>query len=82
MTALLATIVDWEALGETALAAFISGVGVCLFFSIAILGTARTAEASREGATGQAVVWGALAFVGFAACAAAIAFGIVVMTTA
>ena len=45
---MLATIVDSQALLETAVAALAAGVGVALTFSLAILGTARYAEASRE----------------------------------
>ena len=44
----LATIVDWEALGETALAALIAGTGFTLAWSLGIAGTARAAELRRE----------------------------------
>ncbi len=38
---LLATIVDWSALGQTVLAALLSGVGVAFTFSLGILGVAQ-----------------------------------------
>ena len=77
---LLATIVDWEALGETVLAAFVAGVGVTLTFSLAILGAVRVAEASRDGRRLEAGFFGALGLLALAATLAAIVFGIVIMT--
>ena len=79
--ALLATIVDTKALAETIGYALLAGVGVALTFSLAILGAARFAEASRDGDRTQAVMFAALAVAGVAASLAAIAFGIIVMTS-
>lgn len=81
MTVLLATIVDWGALGETVIAALAAGVGVAFTFSIAIYGAARLAEASREGHRGEVALFGALAALGLATSLVAIAFGIAVMTS-
>ena len=78
---LIATVVDTKALLETSVAALVAGVGVALTFSLAILGAARFAEASRARHTVQAVAFAALALVGLTATAAAIAFGILVMTS-
>lgn len=77
----LATIVDTQALLETILAALAGGVGVALTFSLAILGSTRLAEASRAGHRWEAAFFGALAFFGLVASIAAIAFGILVMTS-
>jgi hypothetical protein len=77
---LLATIVDWEALLETALAALVAGVGVALTFSLAILGAARFAEAARRQHNLQAAGFAFVGLVGVAATGAAIVAGIVVMT--
>ena len=75
----LATVVDWSALLKTVVGAFISGVGVTLVFSVAILGAARFAESSRDGRPAVATVFGALAIVALAAVAAAVVIGIIVM---
>ena len=56
---MLATVVDTEALLKTVAAAFVAGVGVTLIFSLAILGAARFAELSRDGAGRRGVVRGA-----------------------
>jgi hypothetical protein len=77
----LATIVDTKALWETVVAAFIAGVGVTIIFSIAILGFARLGEASREGRSGEATVFGLVAAVALIATAAAVVLAVIVMTT-
>jgi hypothetical protein len=78
---MLATLVDTQALAETVLAAVLGGVGVTLIFSIAILGASRFADLSRDGRSAAAVAFGLVALVALAAFAAAIAFGIIVMTS-
>lgn len=81
MGTVLATIVDTKALAETIGAALIAGVGVALTFSLAILGAARFAEASREGERLHAFAFAALGVTGLVASLAAIAFGIIVMAS-
>lgn len=78
---LAATVIDVNALLETALAAIVAGVGVTLTFSLAILGSIRLAEASRQRSPLEAALYGALALLGFAATVAAIAFGVIVMAS-
>ncbi len=78
---MLATVVDTEALWQTIVAALVAGVGTTLVFSIAILGAARFAEASREGRTGGAAFFGTVAVLGVMATIAAVAFGVVVMAS-
>jgi hypothetical protein len=77
----LATIVDWQALLETALAALVAGVGVAFTVSLAILGAARFAEATRGRHNAAAAGFALLGLFGLAATAAAIVAGIVVMTS-
>jgi hypothetical protein len=78
---MLATIVDTSALWQTIVAAFVAGVGMTLVFSLAILGVARFAEANRQGRSVHSAVFAALALLGLLATAAAIVFGVIVMTT-
>jgi hypothetical protein len=78
---LLATIVDWDALGQTVVAAFVAGVGVVLAFSLAILGGARLTDHSQDLGLIGTIGYGVLVAAGLAATVAAIAFGIVVMTS-
>jgi hypothetical protein len=78
---MLATIVDTGALWQTIAAAFVAGVGTTLVFSLAILGVARFAEASRHGRSVQSALFAGLAVLGLLATAAAIVFGVIVMTT-
>jgi hypothetical protein len=76
-----ATVVDTKALLETVVASLIAGVGITVIFSMAIAGAALFADARRNArpvlATGAVV----LMTVGLAGSAAAIAFGIIVMTS-
>jgi hypothetical protein len=77
----IATIVDIDALWQTVAAAFVAGVGTTLVFSLAILGVARFTEASREGRSLESALFAALTVLGLLATAAAIVFGVIVMTT-
>lgn len=76
---MIATIVEWGALGQTILAAVIAGVGVAFTFSLAIYGAARLS--AREATGIRAAGFGLIAVAGLALTAAAIAFGIVVMVS-
>ncbi len=78
---LLAQIVDWSALGQTVIAALLAGVGVAFSFSLGILGASRLFDSSRELGLLGTIAYGALAIAGMAATAAAITFGIFVMTS-
>ena len=74
-------VVDWATLGKVIAAALVTGVGVTLFFSMAILGAARSVEMRRNRRGAEASVYAAVAVVGATVCVAAIVLGIVVMTT-
>lgn len=78
---MLATVVDTNALWEAAVTAFIAGVGMTVVFSFAILGMSRFLEANREGRAIEAALSVALAAFSMLAIAAAIVFGVIVMTT-
>lgn len=76
----MAAIVDTNALWQTVVAAFVSGVGITLVFSIAILGIARFVELGRDGRTAAATAFGLVAALALAACLGAVVLGVVVMT--
>ena len=78
---LLASIVDWDALDQTVLAAVLSGVGVAFTFSLGILGVARFTDGSRELGLLGMIAFGFLALFGMIATVAAIVFGVIVMTS-
>jgi hypothetical protein len=78
---MLAVVVETEELLQTVLASVVAGVGITLVFSIAIWGAARFVDLSRTErpvAAGFAAAVGGLAL---AATLAAVAAGILVMTS-
>ena len=78
---MFATIVDTSALWQTIAAAFVAGVGTTLVFSLAILGVARFTEASRNGRSLQAALFGGLALLGLLATCTTVVFGVIVMAS-
>jgi hypothetical protein len=76
-----ATIVDVSALLKTVLWAFVSGVGVTVMFSIAVLGAARFADMNRDGRPAAAAAFGALTVIGLVTVGAVVAIGIIVMAS-
>lgn len=74
------SIVDWTALGKVVLYSLVAGVGVSLAFGITIRGSVRFAELRREGSGAQAAAYVTVALLGLAVSAAAVAYGIVLMT--
>jgi hypothetical protein len=77
---MIATIVDTNALLDTVIAAVVSGLGVTLIFSLAILGGARFIEHNRSGRSVAALAFGTMGMLALVAFVAAIAIGIIVMT--
>ena len=75
----LASIVDWTALWQTALASLVAGLCVTLAASVAIYGFTSFAEARRDERAGAAAASAALAVVASLAFAGAIGVGLVVM---
>jgi hypothetical protein len=76
----LATVVDWNALGKVVLYSLVAGVGVPAVYAFAVLGAGRSMDAQREHRGGLATAYALLAFLGGAACLAAIAYGIWLLT--
>jgi hypothetical protein len=77
----MAVVVETKNLLETVVASVVAGVGITVIFSIAIWGVARFADLSRNErplAAGAAATLAALAGLG---TLAAVAFGIVIMTS-
>ncbi|WP_037905894.1 hypothetical protein [Actinacidiphila yeochonensis] len=67
--------IDWHALGSVLLVTVLSTVGLVGVFTLGVLGLSRPAAATvQRGAT--AALSRAGAYVCFAACAAAVAYGI------
>jgi hypothetical protein len=77
---MLATIVDWETLGQVAAASFLAGVGVTTAFSFAIMGATRMVDMRRQGRSFEAGAYAALLILSLLASGAAVAFGVIVMT--
>jgi cation transporter-like permease len=76
----VATIVQTDVLWKLIVAALVAGIGITAVFGVAIYGSARFLDFRREGRDVAAWALGALAALAVAAFAAAVAFGIVVMT--
>jgi hypothetical protein len=66
---------------EVVWVSLVAGVSVCVAYALVVLGTARSAEARRSGNGPAALAFGALAAIAFAACAAAVVFGVHVMVS-
>jgi hypothetical protein len=77
----LGTVVEWGDVLEVVWASFVAGFGVTLAFSLALLGATRAVDLRREGHTAAASAYAVMMAVGLIATAAAIVFGIVVMTS-
>jgi hypothetical protein len=78
---MIATIVETQEMLETVIASVVGGIGVTFAFSVAIWGVGRFSDFSRSNrplAAGAAAVTASLAL---SAVAAAVIFGIVVMTS-
>ena len=77
----LATVVDWNALGQVVLYSFIGAVGVSTVFSFGIVGLVRFDDCRRGGRSGSGIGWAALAALCGLIVAAAVVEAIVVMTS-
>ena len=80
MSVQIASIVDWDALLQVVWASLLAGVGVTGAYGVALLGTTRALDLSRQGRPAEAVIFAIVGVVALAAVLAAIVFGIVVMT--
>lgn len=75
----VATVVDWQALADTAVASLVAGVVVTLTTATAIYGAATFADAQRGRRYGAAALGALLATLGVLGFGAAIAAGLYVM---
>jgi hypothetical protein len=78
----LAIAIEWESLGETAVASLIAGVGITLAFSLAVFGSARYSEARREGDGAVATAAAALSLAGLLVAGAGIVAGLLLVVAA
>jgi hypothetical protein len=76
----LATVVDWSALGKVVLYSFMVAVGVTVTTSLAILGAIRFADMRKDERVLEAGAYAVLTAVMAAASMAAVILGIIVMT--
>jgi cation transporter-like permease len=77
----MAVVVETKELLETVIASVIAGVGITVIFSVAIWGVARFADLSRGERPLAAGAAAALAGLALTITLAAVAFGIVVMSS-
>ena len=75
----VATVIDWEALLDTAVASVVAGVVVTIAASTMIYGATMSAEMQRNGRSGLALAAGALGVIGFLAFAGSVVLGLIVM---
>jgi cation transporter-like permease len=77
----MAVVVETKELLETVVASLVAGIGVTVIFSVAIWGIARFADLSRNERPIAAGAAAALAGLAVLVTLAAVAFGIVVMSS-
>jgi hypothetical protein len=73
-------VVDWGALLEVVWTSLVGGIGVTAIFAVAILGATRAIDLRQNGHGAAAGAYGVLTGVALLAVAAAVVFGIIVMT--
>ena len=76
----IGSVVDVDALVQVLWVSLLAGIGVTGAWACAILGATRWVDLSRRGRTGEAILFGLVALVGFAVVLVAVVFGIVMMT--
>ena len=77
----LATVVDWGDVVQVVWSALLAGLGVTFAFSLTLVGATRAVDLRRDGHPTMASLFVLLMILGLAATAAAIVFGVVVMTS-
>ena len=76
----LAEVVSGHDLLQVVWASLLAGIGVTCAYAFAILGGARAVDLTRSGRSAEAVVFGVLCALALAVVAAAVVYGIVIMT--
>jgi hypothetical protein len=71
--------VDAAGLVEVVWVSLVAAVGVSVTFSLVVLGSARYATARREGRSGEALTYGALAALALLAFVAGVVCGVQIM---
>ena len=77
----LAEVVDVHDLVQVVWVSAVAAIGVTSAFSFAILGASRAVDLTRSGRPGEAILFGVVCAVGLAVVAAAVVYGIVIMTS-
>jgi hypothetical protein len=77
----LAEVVSGHDLLQVVWASLLAGIGVTVAYAFAILGGSRAVDLTRSGRSAEAVVFGVLCALALAVVAAAVVYGIVIMTT-
>jgi hypothetical protein len=72
--------IDTEALLDVILAGFIAGVGITAVFGLVIYGGTRFADLRRQGNAVGAAFFACLGVIGFAAFAASVVLGLLILT--
>jgi hypothetical protein len=73
---MVATIVDWAALGKTAYVSALIGLGVLLLAGLAVVASLKAQDDRREGAATAAVAYGGVTVLCLAGLFAAVVYGI------
>jgi hypothetical protein len=73
--------IEWDKIGELLWAAPVAGLAVSMTFALLIYGVSRADEARRDGASGAAAIYSALAVVAAAAFCAVVIYGVQIITT-
>jgi hypothetical protein len=78
---MIATVIDFDALWQTIWTAAAAGVGVIIIYSVAVLGASRSLDSRSDHRPGVSLAYALLALVGGAGMIAAMAYGIVLITS-
>jgi hypothetical protein len=78
---IVAKIIDTSAAWQAVWTAAVSGVGITIVFSLAVLGATRSTDMRRDDRPGQAAMYVALALVALAATVGAVVYAITLITT-
>jgi hypothetical protein len=78
---IVAEIIDGHAAWQAIWTATVSGVGISIVFSLAVLGATRSTDMRRDDRRGQAAMYGVLALLGLAATVGAVIYAITLITT-
>jgi uncharacterized membrane protein YhaH (DUF805 family) len=78
---IVAKVIDTHAAWQAVWTAAVSGVGVTIVFSLAVLGATRSTDMRRDDRPGQAALYAVVALVGLAATRGAVVYAITLITT-